>query len=661
MEDASRGSSRRITLVADELLGYRGNGLGTTTTFLAVALARLGHQVEVLYLGPPRDRVVPEWQGLYESAGVAIRAPTPGTDRIEPAHFARPRDVARALEANPPDVVIAQDLGAPAYVALRLRRLGLAFDHTLFVVLCHGTRQWIADATRKIRVLPGALAISVLERATIELADVIVSPSAYMVGWMESQGWDLPEQTHVIPHPTRSEATGDPRPAPTAAGERVQRVAFFGRLEERKGLLPFAAALNRLDPALLGTVELEFLGRATPAWPPERVSELLSEPAKAALRSVAFETDLDQHEVLARLARPGTLVVMPSLEDNSPNTVYECIERGLPFILSNVGGGHELVATDDRERVLFEPTADGIAEALERALTDQAGLRPVEPAHGTSESTERWAEVVGLNAAPAPRRDEAPVVDVVVTQHESATSSDRCLTALEGQGYSATNVVRAAGASVEAARGAALPGLESEWVVFLDEEDAPEADLLEKLVKAQQASDADVVSCGVHVARKDGGRTIHLFPGQPRGLGVVANGYGNTALIRRSSLVGLAEPNGLWPVEGDADWPLLARLDLAGARIVSVPLPLVTRSEPPGTIERHPSDALLVIEHVERVLPAAAASAARLAGGLAADAQRQASVPPADGLARRTARLLRNEGARGLGQRVVGRLRRLGR
>ena len=171
MEDASRGSSRRITLVADELLGYRGNGLGTTTTFLAVALARLGHQVEVLYLGPPRDRVVPEWQGLYESAGVAIRAPTPGTDRIEPAHFARPRDVARALEADPPDVVIAQDLGAPAYVALRLRRLGLAFDETLFVVLCHGTRQWIADATRKIRVLPGAVVVPSLgarRRAAIQ-------------------------------------------------------------------------------------------------------------------------------------------------------------------------------------------------------------------------------------------------------------------------------------------------------------------------------------------------------------------------------------------------------------------------------------------------------------------------------------------------------------
>jgi hypothetical protein len=553
--------------------------------------------------------------------------------------------------------VISQDLGAPVYTALRLRRLGLALDETLFVVLCHGTRQWIADATRKIRVLPGALAVSVLERAAIELADVLVSPSAYMVGWMRDQGWNLPERTRVIPHPTRSEATGEPPPPPAAAGERVERVAFFGRLEERKGLLPFAAALGRIEPALLGTVELEFLGRTTPAWPPERVEELLSEETKAALRGITFETDLDQHEVLARLGRPGTLVVMPSLEDNSPNTVYECIERGIPFLLSDVGGGHELVSPADRKRVLFEPTPDGIAAALELALSDPGGLRPVAPAYGPTESTELWAEVVSLSAVSPPRPDSSPGVDVVVTRRTSDSSSDRCVSALERQSRAPAGVVVSEGASIEEARDAALPHLTAEWVVFLDQEDVPEPDLLETLVTAQQASGADVVSCGVHLARSDGVRTIHLFPGQPRGHGVVANGYGTAALIRRLRLAGLGEASRLWPVESDADWPLLARLDLAGARIVSVPLPLVTRAEAPGTIERHPSDALLVIEHFERALPPQVASAARLVGGLATEANRSTLTPPA-GLARRTARLLRDEGPRELGRRVLRRLRK---
>src|SRR5919108_1660182 len=100
--DGSRPPSRRVTFVADELLGYAGNGLGTTTTFLAVALARLGHRIEVLFLGkPPRDPIDPEWARLYEKFEVAVIPLGPGADRVEPKYFQRPWDVARTLRSDP--------------------------------------------------------------------------------------------------------------------------------------------------------------------------------------------------------------------------------------------------------------------------------------------------------------------------------------------------------------------------------------------------------------------------------------------------------------------------------------------------------------------------------------------------------------------------------
>src|SRR5436309_5012004 len=78
-------TSRRIVFVADELLGYAGNGIGTTTTFVSVALARLGYHVEVLFAGPPRDGPVePEWQRLYDDAGVRVREVPVSTQRVEP-------------------------------------------------------------------------------------------------------------------------------------------------------------------------------------------------------------------------------------------------------------------------------------------------------------------------------------------------------------------------------------------------------------------------------------------------------------------------------------------------------------------------------------------------------------------------------------------------
>src|SRR5919198_475215 len=120
---------RRITLVADEILGYvRTGGIGTATTYLAVALGRMGHDVELLYTGdPPRTPMAEEWARLYGSSGVTVRQLERSERRIDPSYFGRMRDVEDTLAASSPDVVITQDLAAHAYTALRMRDLGLAF------------------------------------------------------------------------------------------------------------------------------------------------------------------------------------------------------------------------------------------------------------------------------------------------------------------------------------------------------------------------------------------------------------------------------------------------------------------------------------------------------------------------------------------------------
>jgi glycosyltransferase involved in cell wall biosynthesis len=545
---------KRITLVTDELLGYiRTGGIGTATTWLAVALGRMGHEVKLLAVGDPPTAPMPdEWSRLYDRAGVAVRVLPRSSGRIEPSYFARMRDVEDALASDPPDVVITQDLAAPAYTALRMRHLGLGFGETLFVVYCHGGRRWITDMARKARVLPGAHAVTELERASVEVADVVVSPSAYLIEWMRDEGWRLPKRAVVIPHLSRSAATGELEARATTNGGRVTRIAFFGRLEERKGLKPFAAGLNALPPELLRDVELEFVGGATPAWPPRRIEALLAERTRRALRRISFETDLDQPEAFARLSRPGTLAVMPSLGETFSNAVYECLERGIPFIASDAGAPAELVAAEDRGRVLFKPSADGVAAALRRALSNGETLRPARPAFDPATANAQWAAVVDLQPEPSRRAEAA-----------------------------ASTVVHG-------------------------EEDVLDEDCVDLLTQAQAASGADVITCGV---RLEDGRE-RLFLGEPRGLGLLANHYGTVGLVRRQLL-----PDGL---EQDDPWPLYARLSLAGAKIVSIPRALATRSKEPGNVDRDPIAALRVVQQFEARLPHSLRGLARLAAGLAA-------------------------------------------
>ena len=121
--------SRRIVFVADELLGYARQRYGHLDDLrvpraCANGAQCRGHLRRADAVGP----VDPEWQRLYDEAGVRIRRVPQGEQRVEPRYFARARDVEAVLRADPPDIVVVQDLGAPAYTAIRLRRLGLAFE-----------------------------------------------------------------------------------------------------------------------------------------------------------------------------------------------------------------------------------------------------------------------------------------------------------------------------------------------------------------------------------------------------------------------------------------------------------------------------------------------------------------------------------------------------
>ena len=605
---------RRITIVSAQLLGveHGSGGVGAATAFLAVALARMGHDVGVLYIKEELPRPMDdEWARRYADERISVRHLAAPAVAVEPARYTRLRRVELALRANPPDVVIAHEYGGPAYFALRLRRLGLAFAETAFVTYCHGTGPWLKEVTGNTRIQPEMIAHARIEQAAVELADVVVSPSAYMIEWMRRKGWHLPE-TRVIPLVTQATAMGERPSAPVDVdGDgRVERLVFFGRLQKVKGVEPFVRGLDALPPELLEGVELEFFGEQTRDWDPDGVARLMSDRTRRALRQVSFETGLDQQQALARLRAPGTLAVIPSLAENSPNVVYECLEARIPFLASVAGGISELVAPEDRARVLFQPTPEGVAAALERALADRGVLRPVRPAFDGAEVLRAWSDVVATSVRPVASRPERPAVDVVVQRGGPA---------LETQTYPHVNVIRAA------TREDGLRAATAEWVILLDVDDVPEPELVDVLVRAQAASGADVVSCAVQR-----GACEHFFVGEPGAVGLLENGYGTVALLRRSLLGDVR----------DHDWPLLARLNAAGAHVVSVPLPLVVQDAPPGTLEQDPSDALRVVDAFEAALPDQLRLLARLAVGLAA-APRDPAPPPEHRVKRFARRVLR--------------------
>jgi glycosyltransferase involved in cell wall biosynthesis len=639
---------RRVAVVASEILGAPGTGgAGTADSLLAVALGRHGHEVELL-VAPGREigRLSPEWERIYGDAGVQVR-PLESRAHVRPPFLGPTTEVLRALQADAPDVVVADDWRGLAYAALRSRQLGRAFAETAFVVYCHGPARVLAAFARKVPDTVARFGEEVAERASLELADAVVSPSGWLLGWMRDHGWPVTQSARVVQNLWQSAALGEPAAqAPASSG--VRRLAFFGQLREGKGVRIFVASLRRLEPELLEGIELVFLGRDTPRWSAERIRDALGHEVSERVSSLRFESRLERSAALQELLLPGTLAVMPSLLDNSPYAVAECIEHGIPFIAARTGGVPELVAEQDHARVLCRPTAGDLAAALTPAFSSPPGFAPARPARAPGESLEAWLDLIG-RVVPARPRAAAPAATRVTVVAGGDDSGRRARRLAEHTRTVEVEVVAAE------SRRAGLDRAAAEWVVFLDDEDAPDDGMLEALVTAQAASGADAVTAAVRPA--DDPEGVQLFLGDPGALGLVENHYGVLGLVRCS--LAAEQPS----VDGavDPDWLLFARLALAGAVVVSIPDPLSVHRGRPGRVEDIPGEGLAVLEAFEErgaaLLPDLPQLTATLAASYARlQRQQPVSTVASRGLIRRGLRALRTEGVDGLSRRVRARL-----
>lgn len=592
--------SRRVTVVASELLGRPGTGgAGTADSLLAVELGKHGHDVELLIAsGRHIGELSAEWTETYAGAGVRIRV-LERMSGVRPEFLAPTLEVFHALRESESDVAIVNDWRGLGYAALRARQLGRAFEQTAFVVHCHGPGRVLAAFAQKVPDTIERFGEEVTERVSLELADAVVSPSTWLLEWMRAHRWPVPDTARVIQY-IRQDAEIQPQ-----TETPIRRLAFFGQLREGKGIRIFLDALDDLEP-----VEVLFLGAESKRWPHEAI--------KQRVPGARIETDLTREAALQELQQPGTLAVMPSLLDNSPNTVSECIQRGIPFVSTSTGGIPELVADDDRARVLVEPTAPALAQRLRTALED--GFAPARAARDPQEAVDAWLELVESVEPARGRTGRRPLIVSVVASGEQSAARAR---ALVGTTQSVEVEV------VEAdSRKDGLERTAGEWVVFLDDHDIPDDSFVDTLVDAQVASNADIVTAAVRP--KAGG--VQLFLGDPGSLGLVANLYGVVGLVRSE----LAAAETLTDEGPDCDWPLFARLALAGARVVSIPEPLSGHAAETGRIEDVPGAGLSVLEAFEAARDVS--DLPQLAAALAA-AYAHASTPRDDGVVVRESRV----------------------
>jgi glycosyltransferase involved in cell wall biosynthesis len=424
----------RVGIVSFEFEGVtRNGGIGTAYRLLAETLAASGAQVTVLLTQRSyAEADFKRGQAQMRELGIeleAVPAPARYSDG-NPWFVGQSYAVCERLRAHSFDVVHFPENIGTGYHSVLTKKLGLDFKRTLFVAGLHGSTPWVREASQEAFPSVEDSLLFELEKRSVEMADIVVSPSEYMLGYVREIGWNLPAESFALPNVNRLATRTQAR---MSSGEPARQIVFFGRLEARKGIYLFLEAvqhyLRKFPEAPV--LPLVFLGKDSILGTGERASAFVRrELAGLASRlRIQFKSDLTSAAAIRYLREhPESLVCMPSPVDNSPYVIVEALEEGFNFISSAKGGQGELIHAEDHGQALFEPEAAKLAETFHERLYEKAPR--IRPNPALARASSRWVE---LHREWVKRVREAPKAAGAAQNSEPLVSV--CLApAREGQG-----------------------------------------------------------------------------------------------------------------------------------------------------------------------------------------------------------------------------------
>jgi len=634
----------RICLVCGEFLGpFRNGGIGTAYTKLGQILNEAGHDVTFLYSNGRYTLTEPveHWVKVYRECGIRF-VPLPESPvnltsisyRIAISY----RVYLWLREHDGFDVVHFPECGGSGYHTLLAKHQGLLLRHTTTVVGLHSSSRWIRSANEQLACAEGDLEDDYIERRSAELADIVWSPGQYMLDWARQHGWDLRQRSHVQPLVVPIFEGGGPG---QSRSRPVHELVFFGRQEVRKGLFVFLDAIDRLvetcQPQDVDNLVVTILGKPTPVNGADS-EQVVRDRSRRWPFTTQILSDRNNEQAIEYLQGEGRLAVIPSLVENYPNTVLECLAFQVPVLASRVGSIPEQLHSDDIERVCFDPNPRQLADRLQRVLRD--GHAPARLSFDPEQNTREWVRwherllgdlaehtetsrmAGGRTGASDPtvsvclahysrphflrqaldsivNQDSSPLELIVVDDGSPSASVQQELEAIvqqydfSGRGW---RLVQQENRHLGAARNRAAAEAKGDYLLFMDDDNVAKPHEIMTFRYVARHTNADLLTCYADVFEGKHPADIHctfdlrlLFAGPNLPLSLFHNTVGHAnALIRRSAFF---EVGGFHEEQGvdHQEWELFSRMMLKGYQVEVIPEALYWNRVRPGTTIRSTS------------------------------------------------------------------------
>ncbi|MDB9315605.1 glycosyltransferase family 4 protein [Spirulina sp. CS-785/01] len=268
------------------------------------------------------------------------------------------------------------------YRTLQAKQTGLLNKNCIIAVTLHSGQEWMIEAHGQyVSAVPHwFLSTSHYEQYCFKNADLAFFLSYFLKEKVEQYGWKTDHALH-LPLCFSVLHSSPPNPVErTDLQELIQNnkipLVFFGRLEERKGLLTFLEAIESLDSSIIERIYIIFLGKNVPF----QIQDFQNLDSKQYIKkrleknyNYSIVTDLFRQEAInfiRCLSHP--IICLTSHQENFPNTALEMGQLPISLVVSDTGGFRETLSLIERTAGIywFRPKdSKSLLQALLQAIS----------------------------------------------------------------------------------------------------------------------------------------------------------------------------------------------------------------------------------------------------------------------------------------------------
>lgn len=592
-------NKKTVCIATQDIVGpVRNGGIGTALYNQAIFLKEQGFAVTILYLlgGYSENGPVQNSVKIYEEIDINF-VPLSG-EYLPTQNLSENRK--KSFQAylwlkhrNFNFIHFHEWQGIPFYSVLA-KNQGEAFQNTKIIVGLHSPTIWHKKGNAEFLNDVNDMEANFMEKESCRLADIVVSPSEYMLSWCKENHWEFSENKVIHNLYFKKNDTAKEI-------KKIKEIVYFGRLEYRKGLKLFIDSITKFSKEELKDLTFTFLGKdgiIEGKFGSNYIKDRLA-PTHVNYKIINNKNSSDAVEYLKE---PGKLAVICSKSENSPYVVLECLMNEIDFIAAKTGGIPELIDKNSHD-VLFELKPDSLRKKIFEKIN--APAKKIKTNFNEEKTKKQWLEIYTETKNKVPSATNRPLVSILITHFERPNLLKETLRGIENQTYKnfeviivddgSTNkesidflkslqkeykVIYQENSYLGAARNKAASHAKGEYLIFMDDDNFAMPFAIEKFVSAVINSGSDIATAsnfvfnGTAPAISSKEIEANTFLGGSLETGLFENLFGDAnAIIKKSvfdEIGGFTEEYGI----GHEDYELFVKSALKKYKVITIPEPL---------------------------------------------------------------------------------------